>query len=252
MDLLERDIGAGNRHPWELSRADCILNVFGRLQRKYLERDNLNIADIGAGDRYFDLLVQRKLEKNGTKAKIICIDANYGDDEIAEPGIVLGTDIAQIPDGTIGCCFMMDVMEHVADDRSFLSAITKKLKPGGILVITVPAFQRLFSVHDEFLKHYRRYDISMLNRIADTDSMEMLSWHYFYTLLSAVRYMQIIFNLLSMAKETGIAQWQYAENHMLTKLIRWGLNADFKMNALLSKCGIHLPGLSLLAVMRKK
>ena len=251
MDLLERDIGAGNRHPWELSRADCILNAFDRLQRKHLGRNNLEIADVGAGDRYFDLLLQDKLEKNGIKAKIICIDANYVDDEVAENGIELGTDIAQIKDGTIDCCFMMDVLEHVEDDRSFLSAITKKLKPDGILVITVPAFQRLFSVHDEFLRHYRRYDIAMLNELISEDSVEV-SWHYFYTSLSIVRYVQIIFNLLSIDNETGIAQWKYAEKHILTKLIRWCLNADFRINMLLAKCGVHLPGLSLLAVMKKR
>lgn len=251
MDLLERDIGAGNRHPWELSRADCILNAFGKLQRKHFQKNHLRIADIGAGDRYFDLLLQEKLETDGTKAEIICIDANYGDDEVAEKGIVLGTDIAQIQDGTIDCCFMMDVMEHVEDDRSFLSAITKKLKSGGILLITVPAFQRLFSVHDEFLKHYRRYDIAMLNELVPKDSVEV-SWHYFYTSLSVVRYVQIIFKLLSVDNETGIAQWKYAEKHILTKLIRWCLNADFKMNMLLAQCGVHLPGLSLLAVLKKR
>lgn len=251
MDLLERDIGAGNRHPWELSRSDCILSVFDKLQRKYLEKSHLKIADIGAGDRYFDLLLQKKLENNNISAKMICIDANYTDDELVERGFTLGTDIAQIEDDTIDCCFMMDVMEHVEDDKGFLSAVMKKLKSGGILIVTVPAFQKLFSVHDEFLKHYRRYDIAMLNKLLPANSMEV-AWYYFYTSLSVVRYVQIILKLLSLDNETGIAQWKYAEKHILTKLIRWCLNADFKMNMLLAKCGVHLPGLSLLAVMKKR
>ena len=91
----------------------------------------------------------------------------------------------------------------------------------------------------------------MLNKIMPTDSMRMISWNYFYTLLSIIRYVQIKFNLLSMAKETGIAQWKYNESHLFTKFIKFCLNVDFKINRLLSKCGIRLPGLSLLAVTQK-
>lgn len=126
------------------------------------------------------------------------------------------------------------------------------MKHGVFLIITVPAFQRLFSIHDKFLKHYRRYDISMLNNIMPTDSMRMISWNYFYTLLSIIRYVQIRFNLLSMDKETGIAQWKYDESHLLTKFIKFCLNVDFEINMSLSKYGIRLPGLSLLTLMQKK
>lgn len=251
MDLLERNIKAQNRHPWEMSRSKCLLDVFDTLHQNFPDTTNIKIADIGAGDRYFDLLLKEQLEKYNVHSEIICIDANYKNNEIPEKGILLGTDISQIEDNSMDFCFLMDVMEHVEDDKEFLLDVTKKLKHGGFLIITVPAFQRLFSIHDKFLKHYRRYDISMLNNIIPTDSMRMISWNYFYTLLSIIRYVQIRFNLLSMDKETGIAQWKYDESHLLTKFIKFCLNVDFKINMSLSKYGIHLPGLSLLTLMQK-
>jgi len=52
---------------------------------------------------------------------------------------------------------LADVLEHVSDDRLFLEDILTALKPGTIVVITVPAFRFLWSRHDVALGHLRRY-----------------------------------------------------------------------------------------------
>ena len=249
MDLLERDISFNNRHPWELSRTECLIGVFHRVFPGTFN-DVSKIADIGAGDRYFDLSMMKYFPKRDVK--IYCIDANYTDGECGEDGIILGTDVNDLPDNSFDCIFMMDVMEHVRDDKVFLNNVSKKLKNNGVIIITVPAFQSLFSVHDEFLKHYRRYDINMLIKACYGTDMTFMSWQYFYTCLSLVRYVQIKLNLLSMDKETGVAQWKYSESALVTKIIKFCLNADFKLNTLLSKLGLHVPGLSLLAVFQKR
>jgi hypothetical protein len=59
---------------------------------------------------------------------------------------------------------LMDVLEHVEDDRAVLAPLIESLKPGAIMLITVPADMRLWSEHDEGLLHYRRYDEAMLRR----------------------------------------------------------------------------------------
>ena len=52
----------------------------------------------------------------------------------------------------------MDVLEHIRDDYSALKEWKKVLNPNGIILISVPAFQHLWSHHDKFLGHYRRYN----------------------------------------------------------------------------------------------
>ncbi len=51
----------------------------------------------------------------------------------------------------------MDIIEHIDDDKAAASEILRVLKPGGRLFVTVPAYQSLWSEHDEALHHYRRY-----------------------------------------------------------------------------------------------
>ena len=57
---------------------------------------------------------------------------------------------------------LFDVLEHVAEDEASLEAIRHMLKPGGRVVLTVPAHQWLWSTHDVGLHHMRRYSRSLL------------------------------------------------------------------------------------------
>ncbi len=53
---------------------------------------------------------------------------------------------------------LFDVLEHVEDDAAALTAVRALLAPGGVLLITVPAYTALFGPHDEALHHKRRYE----------------------------------------------------------------------------------------------
>ena len=57
---------------------------------------------------------------------------------------------------------LFDVIEHIEPTRPFLEAVLFHLKPGGILLVNVPALMTLFSVYDKVAGHYRRYDRQML------------------------------------------------------------------------------------------
>lgn len=60
---------------------------------------------------------------------------------------------------------MLDVLEHVEDDASAVGEIFRVLKPGGAFVLSVPAYQKLWSAHDEALHHFRRYEYSGLRAV---------------------------------------------------------------------------------------
>ena len=67
-----------------------------------------------------------------------------------------------IASNIIDCVFSIDVIEHLNNDEKALSEIHRILKPGGISVITVPAFMFLWGKHDEIYNHKRRYTLKEL------------------------------------------------------------------------------------------
>jgi hypothetical protein len=60
---------------------------------------------------------------------------------------------------------LLDVLEHIEDDRRFLSELTAKMDVGATLILTVPALRRLWSGWDVALGHFRRYDKAMLRAL---------------------------------------------------------------------------------------
>jgi len=233
MDLSEKTENE-NRHPWELSRAHCI---FGIISREKIT----TLADIGAGDGFF----ARKM-RSICKGKIYAIDSNYAEDEKIEGVHCLKSiaDLPKITDAGAGI-IMMDVLEHLENDKLFMEEVLEKLGTDGKIFITVPAFQFLFSAHDTFLKHYRRYNRKQLLNVLKSCNLKIERCHYFYSSLFFVR-------LLSKLKpenktQKGIGQWKFKENNIITKFIYWVLNFDFNMCAIFAKMHIYLPGLSLVA-----
>ena len=62
-----------------------------------------------------------------------------------------------VGDATLDVVVALDVLEHLDDDRRALGEILRVLRPGGVLLATVPAYPFLWSSHDEALGHRRRY-----------------------------------------------------------------------------------------------
>lgn len=65
------------------------------------------------------------------------------------------------------CCDVViscDVLEHLTDDVVAIREMLRLLRPGGVLILTVPAHQFLWSEHDEALRHQRRYSARELRR----------------------------------------------------------------------------------------
>jgi len=69
-------------------------------------------------------------------------------------------------DDTFDLITCLDVIEHTPDDRITLSELRRVCKPGGWLLVTVPAYQALWSLHDQANHHFRRYGRRALRRVA--------------------------------------------------------------------------------------
>ena len=79
-----------------------------------------------------------------------------------------------------------DVIEHIDDDSAAIASIARRLKPGGKLVITVPAHQWMWSAHDTVNHHKRRYSKAGLKLLIDGSPLKLQALGYFNSILFPV------------------------------------------------------------------
>jgi len=239
MDLTEKT-SCGNRHPWELSRTQRILNII----KKHTIR---NIADVGAGDRFFVSQLS-----SVTACTKYAVDTGYTEKSEFIDGVRCFNDISELPE-PIDAVMLMDVIEHIRDDGAFIKEILGKLSANALVVVTAPAFQLLFSSHDVFLRHYRRYGRKQLLAVLHSNKLSVERCHYFYASLFFARLIGLpLARKKTTSSQSGIGSWRFGENHVLTQAARIILNIDFTICAFLARFNIYLPGLSVLAVCRKR
>ena len=78
---------------------------------------------------------------------------------------------------------MFDVLEHIDEDVATLEAVRGLLGTRGRALITVPAYRWMWSKHDEFLHHKRRYTAPELEKKARSAGLAVATLSYFNTLL---------------------------------------------------------------------
>ena len=94
-------------------------------------------------------------------------------------------DICALPfnDSTFDLVMATDILEHVDEDAMALAEIKRVLKPGGRVLITVPAFQSLWGRQDEVSHHKRRYLMPRLLALIEAAGLSVAKHYYFNYLL---------------------------------------------------------------------
>ena len=85
---------------------------------------------------------------------------------------------------------LIDVLEHIHDTKPFIISLIKHLKPGGYLLINVPALNTLFSVYDKKMGHFRRYNKKSLTsefKEVDIKILDKRYWGLFMLPLLIIR-----------------------------------------------------------------
>lgn len=182
MDLKELEAagGAPERHWYYRSKAEMLRELVGCCQ---------SVLDVGAGSGFFS----RWMLRNGLAERAVCVDPGY---EAEWTETEAGRPIAfrrSIVEADADLVLMMDVLEHVDDDVGLLKQYLG-IAPGARVLVTVPAFQSIWSAHDEFLGHRRRYTLATLRRTVELAGARELSGHYYFgsilPIAAAVRLMQ--------------------------------------------------------------
>lgn len=77
------------------------------------------------------------------------------------------------------CIFLLNVIEHIEDDKLSIKNCRYLLKPGGHLILLAPAYSWLFGTFDKQLGHFRRYTIKSISELLQKSNFAILSGSYF-------------------------------------------------------------------------
>ena len=159
MDLRESPGRTATRHPWEIARADFFCRVVGGGQA-----GAVTVLDVGSGDGYF---AEQLLDRLPSGSRVVCCDSEYSAEWLAAGERRDGLSfVRELPDDRFDWVVLLDVLEHVRDDRALLTEIvTRNLNDRGRALVSVPAWAALYTRHDEMLGHFRRYTGAELKRV---------------------------------------------------------------------------------------
>jgi len=163
---------------WFQYRAD----VIGQVAELYF-RKGQPVFDVGGGNGYTTCRMQQ-----GGGYDMVLLEPSSGACKNARKrgvsNVICGTlEKENVRDGSIEQILLLDVLEHIEDDTGFLNLIRQKLARHGKLLVTVPAFQALWSSEDEEAGHYRRYTLKQFTEAAEEAGFRVCYANYFFGFL---------------------------------------------------------------------
>jgi SAM-dependent methyltransferase len=164
-------------------------------------------------------------------------------------GEVVAGSVLEMPfaDDSFDLAVSLDVIEHLDDDLAAMRELRRTVAPGGGLLVTVPAYQWLWSGHDEINHHHRRYTHRTLQHVAEQAGWKEARTTYFNSLLLPAAIALRVLDRVNRAKttETSLDLWVPPEP------VNWLLERPLTLESALIARGGRIPaGLSLLAVFR--
>ena len=178
MDLKELESGVDPKTHWYYqSKKIPLFRFFKQLAKKQAKR--LTVIDFGSGSGFFAYELLEAFPESIDE--VLLIDIGYSDEEIEASNTEKVKKLRFIPKGISDCVvIMMDVLEHIEDDYKILKEIREAIAKNGHYFITVPAFMSVWSSHDVYLGHYRRYTIPMLGNLLKKCNCVIENQYYIY------------------------------------------------------------------------
>lgn len=216
-DYEQQTFQAEDRHWWYRGRRRVLETVIDGLQLPAGAR----ILDAGCGSGRNMVELARRGTVTGVELSAPSVEKarqrGYG--EVIE-GSVLEMPFA---DGSFDFAVSLDVIEHLEDDLGALRELRRTIAPGGALLLTVPAYQWLWSGHDEINHHRRRYTRRSLHDVAERAGWRQVRTSYFNSLLLPIAIILRVLDRVSRkTTESSLDLWVPPEpfNSLLERPLR--------------------------------
>jgi len=167
------DAGKFNQWMYETIKPHCSGNILeigsgiGNISDYFL-KDNFEISLSDLSSEYFRILEEKYADFGNLKG-LFTLDFAENELERKYPHLI----------GQFDTVFALNVLEHVADHEQSIKNCYSLLKPGGKLVILVPAFQVLFNKFDVALEHQRRYTPKNLREVMTISDFKIIHTQFF-------------------------------------------------------------------------
>jgi hypothetical protein len=142
-----------------------------------------SLVDIGAGSALFS----KELLRLDLVSEIVAVDVGYEVERETRGGI----SYCRTTQYSGFTHFLLtDVLEHVEGDDDFLADIVSQADRDSAFIITVPALMSLWSGHDLYLRHFRRYTKKQLRHLVEQSGLTVISVRYTYSTVFPIAYIQ--------------------------------------------------------------
>ena len=142
-----------------------------------------SLVDIGAGSALFS----KELLRLNLVSEIVAVDVGYEVERETRGGI----SYCRTTQYSGFTHFLLtDVLEHVEGDDDFLADIVSQADRDSAFIITVPALMSLWSGHDLYLRHFRRYTKKQLRHLVEQSGLTVISVRYTYSTVFPIAYIQ--------------------------------------------------------------
>lgn len=155
-------------------------NIIAESVKKY--NDGKVFFDIGGGNGF----VAKRLQEEGLDVVLVepgQRGATNAKRRAVEHIICSTLEDAGFDKGTIESVGLFDVVEHIENDQSFLEKINTYLENEGLVYITVPAYNVLWSNEDKDAGHFRRYSLSQIKHLLTKTGFEVVYSTYIFSVL---------------------------------------------------------------------
>jgi SAM-dependent methyltransferase len=173
------------RHWWWRARERFLRRVLSRLVAPGSAGE---VLDFGCGDGLFLDQLARYGAPQGieTDERLLSATGRWREKISSEQ---LQRDESQ--HGRYGLIVALDVLEHIADPVPVMDELARRLRPDGVFVATLPAFQQLWTAHDVLNKHVKRYTVRDATALVAGSGLQVTDARYFFTGLALLKWLVV-------------------------------------------------------------